>query len=668
MRSLSSHIALWAYVWTWASTIVTAAAAGGPRFVLYLDQYHTLGLPQANETMGIKYVNVAFANSSLFASDPAGQYTPFKSVSDIRLLFDEGVKVCLAIGGWADTAGFSEGSRTSESRQAYAKNVADAIDGLGFDCVDVDWEYPGGNGEDYRRIPNEKKTSEIQAFPLLLEEIKKAIGDKELSIAVPGLERDMIAYTPEQVAKMNRIVNFVNVMSYDLMNRRDNRTTHHTSVSGTLACVNTYIARGFDPAKLNFGIPFYAKWFTTKQGITCDHPIGCATEPLEAADGSDTGLSGAVTFESKNFNEVLQKLTLTSDSSCGAGTPFMCGDAGCCSQAGFCDCGSGTTPEYCGAGCQSAYGRCDGPDVINSFRIAIVNGKTDLSAGAQWYWDAETRLFWSWDTADLIMKKFDVLFDRGVGGCMAWSLGEDSHDWSHLKAMQRGYDRYAKRSRPKLAAAMVCVSQDRGRPDIIFLAVDIADRFIAALDGNPPPADILGLLGGVALLIAAKYEGHREDAQLANSVAAHYDRCYDRSAILRAERRVLSVIDYDLSWPGPLPFLNRIIAENESEAVVHFASQTLLRRAVACQRFVHILPSMLAALCYRLAQQDLTGQDWVSEPASANMQSVRLSRSKTETHVRSSGYDEEKLRPMLAILSQCLDKLGCSQLKSPSVS
>lgn len=38
MRSLSSHIALWAYVWTWASTIVTAAAAGGPRFVLYLDQ------------------------------------------------------------------------------------------------------------------------------------------------------------------------------------------------------------------------------------------------------------------------------------------------------------------------------------------------------------------------------------------------------------------------------------------------------------------------------------------------------------------------------------------------------------------------------------------------------------------------------------------------------
>lgn len=75
----------------------------------------------------------------------------------------------------------------------------------------MDWEYPGGNGEDYRRIPNRDKTSEIQSFPLLLEEIKMAIGDKELSIAVPGLERDMIAYTPEQVAKMNSVVSFVNV-------------------------------------------------------------------------------------------------------------------------------------------------------------------------------------------------------------------------------------------------------------------------------------------------------------------------------------------------------------------------------------------------------------------------------------------------------------------------
>ncbi|KAH7110487.1 hypothetical protein EDB81DRAFT_831995 [Dactylonectria macrodidyma] len=86
MRSHSSHIALWGYVWTWASAIATATAADS-RFVLYLDQYHTLELPHASESKGINYVNVTFANSSLFTSNPAGQYTPFMSVSDIRLLF-----------------------------------------------------------------------------------------------------------------------------------------------------------------------------------------------------------------------------------------------------------------------------------------------------------------------------------------------------------------------------------------------------------------------------------------------------------------------------------------------------------------------------------------------------------------------------------------------------
>ncbi|KAH6956050.1 hypothetical protein BKA56DRAFT_602887 [Ilyonectria sp. MPI-CAGE-AT-0026] len=207
---------------------------------------------------------------------------------------------------------------------------------------------------------------------------------------------------------------------------------------------------------------------------------------------------------------------------------------------------------------------------------------------------------------------------------------------------------YLNTQRPSLAGAIARVSQDRGRPDAVFLAVDIADRFVAAQHANPPPADTLGLLGGVALLIAAKYEGHRGDLQLANSVSAHYHQCYDRSAIRSAERWVLSAIDYDLSWPGPLSFLERIIAENKSEAVVRFASRDLLRLTVARKGFAHILPSMLAAVCYRLAQQDLTGQEWVSEATSANMQPARLIRSKTETHVRSSGYNEEELRPVLA--------------------
>ena len=77
--------------------------------------------------------------------------------------------------------------------------------------TDVDWEYPGGNGQDYGQIPNEQKVSEIETYPLLLVEIKAAIGKRELSIAVPGREADMIAFTAEQVPKIDKTVDSINV-------------------------------------------------------------------------------------------------------------------------------------------------------------------------------------------------------------------------------------------------------------------------------------------------------------------------------------------------------------------------------------------------------------------------------------------------------------------------
>ncbi|KAI8404620.1 hypothetical protein FOFC_16115 [Fusarium oxysporum] len=154
---------------------------------------------------------MSFADSSLFAAQPAGKYEPFQSHEQVRGLFDHKLNVCLSIGGWGDNSGFDESVKTSSSRERFAKNIASTVDRLGFDCVDIDREYPGGNGQAYKQVPNCKKRNEIKAFPLLLKEIKKYIGRKELSIAVPGLERDMIAYTSGETPGINESVDFINV-------------------------------------------------------------------------------------------------------------------------------------------------------------------------------------------------------------------------------------------------------------------------------------------------------------------------------------------------------------------------------------------------------------------------------------------------------------------------
>lgn len=194
----------------------------------------------------------------------------------------------------------------------------------------------------------------------------------------------MIGYTADNGRTIFDTVDMVNIMSYDLMNRRDNVTKHHTSIQGSLEAVKNYLSIGMDASKGNLGIAFYAKYFTTDPSSDCStQPIGCATVELEDANGQDTGKSGALTFE--------------------------------------------RNPEVSSS------------SITNSWQKAKSNGITDEDAGGKYYWDKDAQLFWTWDTPDLIAKKFDkIIAANGLGGVMAWSLGEDSLDWSELKAINSG--------------------------------------------------------------------------------------------------------------------------------------------------------------------------------------------------------------------------------------
>ncbi|KAH2285226.1 hypothetical protein KXW29_007493 [Aspergillus fumigatus] len=420
-------------------SLMAVQAAMGSRFAMYIDQYHTVDLPGSDQTQGVTHAIMAFAPSKQFNSDSS--FTPFDTVNNMRKRFAPDTKVMIAIGGWGDTAGFSEGTKDEASRTKYAKNVATMINNLGFDGVDIDWEYPGGNGDDYKKVPNSQKTSEIETYPLFVQAIRDAIGkDKILSVAVPGKRGDMIAFTKEQGPKIWSAVDMVNVMSYDLMNRRDNVTNHHSGVAGSLDTIKAYKEIGLDTAKMNLGFAYYAKWFMTDPNSDCaQQPIGCAVVPLENPDGSDPGKSGTLTFEKSTMAAPPDNLRTSTDGTCGYSKGTKCPSGSCCSQYGNC----GTGDDFCQAGCLSDYGECKGISVTDSWRRALKDGKTDEEAGGQYYWDSTVNLFWTWDTPAIIDRKFkDIVNAEKLGGIMAWSLGEDTLNWEHLKAMQKGLGKY----------------------------------------------------------------------------------------------------------------------------------------------------------------------------------------------------------------------------------
>lgn len=138
------------------------------------------------------------------------------------------VKICLSVGGW----GLSSAFRQVATDKSFAINVNKFVLQHGLDGIDIDFEYPVGGGEDHKTVPENPK--EKQDFVTLLSNLRASLGpQKIISIAVAGKKADIIrSYNIKAIVPL---VDYIGVMSYDLMNRRDPVALHHASVRGVVA-------------------------------------------------------------------------------------------------------------------------------------------------------------------------------------------------------------------------------------------------------------------------------------------------------------------------------------------------------------------------------------------------------------------------------------------------
>lgn len=337
-------------------------------------------MPDISLLSRVTHVAMAFVSSEAFVGEPPAEWPLFESVEAIRAKFRSGTKILVAIGGWGDDKGFPEAARSRDTRQQFANNVAKMLRDTGANGVDIDWEYPGGNGENYKQVRNSTKAWEIEAFPRLLSELRAAISpDSILSAAVPGLQRDMIAFSKETIPEISRSLDFVNVMTYDLMNRRDTITKHHAGISESREAIEAYIRRGFPADKLNLGFSFYIKWFNTDPNDNPSNAPGLKAKTVLMEDtdtGADLGQSGVFAWNS--------------------------------------------VPS----------------DMEYAFQRAMIRGTYDAVGGGSFSWDAQDKRWWTWETPESIKRKFErLVLSYGLGGVFAWGLGEDAPFFDHLRAL-----------------------------------------------------------------------------------------------------------------------------------------------------------------------------------------------------------------------------------------
>lgn len=144
-------------------------------------------------------------------------------------------------------------------------------------------------------------------------------------------------------------------------------------------------------------------------------------------------------------------------------------------------------------------------------------------------------------------------------------------------------------------------------PETLFLCVNYIDRFLSC---KVVSLGKLQLVGATAIFIAAKYE--EINCPSVQEIVYMVDGGYTIDEILKAERFMLTMLQFELGWPGPMSFLRRISKADDYDLETRTLAKYFLEVTLMDERFIGSPPSFAAAASHCLARAMLRKGSWVS--------------------------------------------------------
>ncbi|AHF14066.1 glycoside hydrolase family 18 protein [Niabella soli] len=180
------------------------------------------------------------------------------------------LKIMIALGGWGGCRPCSQRFSHPDSIDFFSRSVKDFLTAFKLDGIDLDWEYPAlKNVPGYPFAPEDK-----QNFTRLVSSLRKALGrQKIITFAAGGFQ----TYLDEAVEwkKLSPLINFVNLMTYDLVHGYSTRTGHQSSLYSALPeeesvnrAIGFFKKIQFPLQKIIVGVPFYVRVFQTDSAVT----------------------------------------------------------------------------------------------------------------------------------------------------------------------------------------------------------------------------------------------------------------------------------------------------------------------------------------------------------------------------------------------------------------
>lgn len=177
------------------------------------------------------------------------------------------LKVLLSLGGWGGCAPCSEAFSTNEGRVTFAQSVKSLSDYFGSDGIDLDWEYPSIEGYPGHKFMAEDKSN----FTSLVTTLREVLGRKSTITFAAGGFQTFLDHAVDWDAVMPE-VNYVNLMTYDLVSGFSTVTGHHSALYSTPSqkestdnCVQSLLNKGVPAKKMIIGAAFYAR---TWEGVS----------------------------------------------------------------------------------------------------------------------------------------------------------------------------------------------------------------------------------------------------------------------------------------------------------------------------------------------------------------------------------------------------------------
>ncbi len=133
------------------------------------------------------------------------------------------LKVMVSMGGWGGCAPCSKTFSTAKGRKKFALSVKTVLDEYHLDGIDLDWEYPAIQGYPGHLFTPKDKEHVTDLFRRLRHTLGK---NKIISFAAGGFNK----YLRHAIdwCKVVPKVNYVNLMTYDLVNGYSKVTGLHT--------------------------------------------------------------------------------------------------------------------------------------------------------------------------------------------------------------------------------------------------------------------------------------------------------------------------------------------------------------------------------------------------------------------------------------------------------